>query len=77
MPRKQKPPGFEKWTWEEIRCGRKLSKGEKRVRRIAKGFGATEKKDGNLEHTPESFFVILMLFLVSVLCFVVGQCSEM
>ncbi len=35
MPRRQKPPGREKWTWDEINAGRKMSKGEKRSRRLA------------------------------------------
>jgi len=52
MPRRQKPPGLEKWTWAEIRAGRKMSKGEKRMRRIAKSFGGVEDKQGNIR-APE------------------------
>jgi hypothetical protein len=75
MPRKRKPPGMEKWTWEEIRSGRKISKSEKRMRRMAKGFGATERRDGSLEHTWGSAFacgfVIALLFILAML----AECS--
>jgi hypothetical protein len=52
MPRQQKPPGMEKWTWPEIRAGRRMSKSEKRFRRLAKHMGATEKPDGNIQPPP-------------------------
>lgn len=52
MPRQQKPPGMEKWTWPEIRAGRRMSKGEKRMRRLAKHMGATEKSDGGIQPPP-------------------------
>lgn len=45
---------MENWTWEEIRVGRKMSKGEKRGRRMAKGFGATERPDGSIQPPPFS-----------------------
>lgn len=53
MARRQKPPGMEKWTWDEINLGRKMSKAEKRGRRMAIAFGATKKEDGQIE--PPSF----------------------
>ena len=43
-----KPPGYEKWTWGEIRAGRKMSKSEKRMRRLGKNLGATEDESGNI-----------------------------
>ena len=53
MPRRRKPPGYEKWTWDEINAGRKMSKGEKRSRRLAVSLGAT--KDSRGEITPPSY----------------------
>lgn len=48
MAKRQKPPGYENWTWEEIRCGRKLSKQEKRIRKLAKHMGASEGENGRI-----------------------------
>jgi len=76
MPRRQKPPGFEKWTWAEINAGRKMSKTEKRGRRLAKSFGATERPDGSLQHTPESAWAcigIVILLLVIAVLFEISQ----
>lgn len=72
MPRKQKPPGYENWTWDEIKLGRKLSKAEKRGRRLAQSLGATKKDDGTIEppafeDNPLYYFVFVMLLI---LCFV-------
>ncbi len=53
MAQRQKPPGFEKWTWEEIRAGRRIPKAEKRWRKIAKSMGATEKPDGRIQPPSE------------------------
>ena len=36
MPRKKKPSGKEKWSWEEINQGHKLSEAEKIARRVEK-----------------------------------------
>jgi len=52
MGRRQKPPGMEKWTWDEINAGRKMSKGEKRARRLAVAFGATKEPDGRIQPPP-------------------------
>ncbi len=76
MARKQKPPGFEKWTWEEIRLGRRLSKGEKRMRRAAKGLGATEKEDGGLDHTWASFGFVFLMFVLAVSSLILGTCTN-
>lgn len=38
-PRRKKPPGMQRWTWEEINLGRKLSRTERRYRRVQKTFG--------------------------------------
>ncbi|AGA29240.1 tellurite resistance TerB family protein [Singulisphaera acidiphila] len=42
--RRQKPPGYEKWTWVEIEAGRRMSKQEKRLRRIAKSLNAHQRQ---------------------------------
>ncbi len=48
MPRRQKPPGQEKWTWDEINQGRKMSKTGKQYRNLAVSFGATKSPDGKI-----------------------------
>ena len=48
MPRRTKPPGKEKWTWDEINQGRRMSKAEKRTRRLAVSLGATKASDGRI-----------------------------
>jgi hypothetical protein len=74
MPRRQKPPGYEKWTWDEINACRKISKGEKRSRRLAVSLGATKSDRGQIQ--PPAFvdnpmyyvdFIGLILFGVFVL----------
>ncbi|WP_200392454.1 hypothetical protein [Roseibacillus ishigakijimensis] len=74
MPRQQKPPGYENWTWEEIRLGRRLSKAEKRNRRMMRAFGAEERKDGSFkppESSEDKFVYYLFLFGLLLLSFVV------
>jgi len=68
MARRQKPEGYEHWTWEEIRVGRRMSKAEKRGRRMAKCFGATEDSAGNIR-PPEgegraAYFLIYILMAI-------------
>ena len=53
MPRRQKPPGQEKWTWDEINAGRKMFKTEKRYRKTAVVLGATKSEGGRIQ--PPSF----------------------
>jgi hypothetical protein len=72
MARKKKPPGLENWTWDEINLGRKMSKSEKRIRRLSVSLGATKKTDGQIEppffdENPTYYFVFIGLL---VLCFV-------
>jgi hypothetical protein len=76
MARKNKPPGMEKWTWEEIRAGRKMPKGEKRVRRMAKSLGATEKSGGELEHTTGSVLAIVGLFVLMLGVALLAECGK-
>ncbi len=72
MPRKQKPPGFEKWTWSEINAGRRFSKTEKRYRRVAKNLGASEDPQNGRILPPKAsenplyyvFFVSLLIIMI-------------
>jgi hypothetical protein len=83
MPRKVKPPGMEKWTWEEIRAGHKFSKQGKRIRKLAKHLGATEGENGKIipPSTAESpayypVMVGLMIFCFIILIFFPKGCSH-
>jgi hypothetical protein len=77
MPRRQKPLGFEKWTWDEINQGRKMSKTEKRYRNMAVNLGATKSSDGRIvppsgADNPTYYLVFGGLLL---LCFVIAILS--
>ena len=81
MPSKPKPPGYEKWTWEEIRVGHRLSKSEKRARRMARHLGATEDVNGRIR-PPEKgqtmyylFFGGLLVAMVLMVIFAPEGCS--
>ncbi len=74
MARRQKPPGKENWTWDEINAGRRMSKSEKRWRRAAIDMGAT--KDSNAKIVPPSYednaqywhlFVGILIFMIVLL----------
>lgn len=77
MARRQKPPGYEKWTWEEIKLGHRLSKAEKRARRIARHLGATEDANGKL-NAPEGgdkflyYFVLVVILVFSLSVIIVS-----
>lgn len=78
MPRRQKPPGMEKWTWDEIKAGRKMSKAEKRSRRLAVSLGATKAKDGRIQppsfnSNPMYWLVFIGLLLMSVFVLVMSN----
>ena len=69
-PRGPKPPGQEKWTWEEIRLGHRLSKSSKRIRRMARSLGATEDENGRIipptgEEAPLYYLVFGGLLVAS------------
>jgi len=72
MPRRKKPPGMEKLIWDEINGGRKMSKTEKRYRRLAVSLGAAKAPDGRIQPPPASenptyylvFGGLLVLFFV-------------
>jgi hypothetical protein len=40
---------MEKWTWDEINMGRRMSKAEKRGRRLAVSMGASKRADGTIQ----------------------------
>ncbi len=75
MPRPKKPPGQEKWTWDEINAGRKMSKTEKRGRRLAVALGATKAPDGRIqpprvEDNPQYYAVFIGLLILSLIMLV-------
>lgn len=74
--RREKPPGFEKWTWREIDAGHKMSKGEKRMRRAVTSLGAKEKPGGKIEHTPESLAYVIILIICVVGVAALVECSK-
>lgn len=81
MPRQQKPPGMEKWTWPEIRAGRRMSKSEKRIRRLAKHMGATEKPDGSIqppsaEDNPAYYLLFGGLLLLMFVIIAAKGCAQ-
>ena len=53
-----------------------MSKGEKRGRRFAKSFGATEKPDGSLQHTPESFWACIGLLVFMLIIAILVELSK-
>jgi hypothetical protein len=63
MPRRVKPPGKERWTWAEIDAGRRLSKSEKRWRRMGKDFGWAKQPDGSYRAPTEAQPFVLLLGL--------------
>ena len=73
MQKKEKPPGKEKWTWEEIRLGRRLSKSEKRLRRMARHLGASENKSGDLS-PPDSADQKVIYYLTLAALLIVSIC---
>ncbi len=77
MPRRQKPPGMEKWTWDEINAGRKMSKSEKRTRRLAVSLGATKAPDGRIQpppfgDNPMYYFVFIGILILCVLTIILS-----
>jgi hypothetical protein len=54
--RRAKPSGYEKWTWAEIDAGRRMSKGEKRMRRAVQAYQGAPLRD-RIWMTPFIFMV--------------------
>ncbi|WP_165253514.1 hypothetical protein [Paludisphaera soli] len=80
MPRRQKPPGYEKWTWDEINQGRKMSKSEKRYRRLGVGLGASKDARGNVTppsyHEAPQFYWVMGGLLVMALIALIVQIAK-
>jgi hypothetical protein len=59
---------MEKWTWDETNAGRKMSKAEKRTRRLAVSLGATKAPDGGIQPPSYSdnpmYYVVIVGLLV-------------
>lgn len=80
MPRREKPPDKERWTWDEINAGRKLSKTEKRWRNLHVSFGATKDSDARIvppkyEDNPRYWYFfagMLVLMLVILFARIIG-----
>jgi endonuclease YncB( thermonuclease family) len=70
MPRRSKPPGYEKWTWAEINAGRRMSKTEKRWNRMGKDLGWTASPGGGHEMPPAAV-PFAVLFCMGFLAFAV------
>src|SRR3954466_7756369 len=66
MPRRRKPPGYERWTWAEINAGRRMSKSEKRWRRVAKELNWDQRSDGSSEAPANAvpFLVVIMGLMI-------------
>jgi hypothetical protein len=76
MPRRQKPLGKEKWTWDEINQERKMSKTEKRYRNLAVSFGATKSNGGRIippsaADSPMYYVVFIGLLILSIVVLIV------
>jgi hypothetical protein len=72
MPRRSKPPGMGKWTWDEINQGLRMSKSEKRGRRLAVALGATKDSNGRIQpptfaDNPTYYFVFVGLIAFAIL----------
>jgi hypothetical protein len=68
---------MEKWTWDEINAGRKMSKAEKRTRRLAVSLGATKSEDARIQppsydSNPMYWFVFIGLLILSVLALIMS-----
>jgi hypothetical protein len=74
MSRRQKPPGYENWTWDEIKAGRRMSKAEKRTRRMAVAFGATKAPDGRIQppRVADNVFYYVFVGGLLLVCFLVA-----
>lgn len=70
MPRRRKPPGYEKWTWAEINAGRRMSKTEKRWNRAFKSMNWEQRPNGTYaapRHArPFIALILILLFVLAV-----------
>ena len=68
---------MEKWTWDEIKAGRKMSKTEKRYRRLAVSLGATKGPDARIQppaasENPAYYLVFIGLFVLMILGLIIS-----
>jgi energy-coupling factor transporter transmembrane protein EcfT len=80
MPRRQKPPGKEKWTWDEIRAGYRFSKSQKRAIRLAVSMGAKKLPDGRvqpptLQENPGYWLFFGLIALMMIIGLVISMVS--
>jgi hypothetical protein len=73
MARKSKPPGKEKWTWDEIRKGRKLSRSDKFVVKMARIIQESKDNNGKIIHPKGqeaekllTVYAVILLVIVAV-----------
>jgi hypothetical protein len=75
MPRRQKPPGLERWTWDEINAGRRMSKAENRGLRLGVALGG-RKVNGRIvyddvpDNSPAYYVALGIVVLFAVLAVV-------
>ena len=66
MPRRQKPAGYEKWTWAEIDAGRRFSKSEKRWNRAAKDMCWSQRDNGSYEAPAAAKPLLIVIVILMV-----------
>jgi hypothetical protein len=72
MPRKQKPPGMENWTWDEIRMGQKMTRGQKKARRLVKSLGGQPDENGHLRIPEGQWANKVLAFLLLIMLLAMG-----
>ena len=71
MARKPKPPDKEKWTWDEIRIGRKLDRTQRFHSKMARALEEAKDEHGRIR-PPEGnevvklwrFYIVFLLIMV-------------
>jgi hypothetical protein len=64
MARRRKPVGFEKWTWNEINAGRKMSKAEKRWNRIGNDLNWDKRPDGSYQAPTHAIPILVVMAIL-------------
>ena len=70
MARKSKPPGKEKWTWDKIRLGKKLSRSDKFVVKMARIIEESKDEHGKIIH-PKGQEAAKLLTIYTALLFII------
>ena len=71
MARKPKPPGKEKWTWDEIRIGRKLDRTQRFHSKMVRALEEAKDEHGRIRQ-PEGnevvklwrFYIVFLFIMV-------------